>query len=85
MSEKLLKFLLTELDIVRIRCGKCQAVIEMPVTNLGKSFGPFTCSCCNTPFYMPGTGDPFGSLSRAIAQLASMTNIQVEFVLPDKS
>lgn len=96
MSEKLLKFLLSELKTVRLVCQgtvggqPCGAVTEVPLERLLTITrqGGDQCRICNTPFGIfpkPGTAqDGFGPLAQAIIDLlAAKDRVQVEFVIPD--
>ena len=85
MSRKLLAFLLSELNTVRILCRKCSAVAEMPLADLGRQPG-HACRFCNAPFSLPPKNPgPFAALAQAIGELQKMNSaVDVEFVLPDK-
>lgn len=90
MSEHLLKFLLTELKIIRVRCNRCHAVIEIQSQVLAQTFERNVCPACQrmfSPIRLPG-GDVhpkelFAALQRAIDLSAQFYDeIAVEFVLP---
>lgn len=83
MSERLFKFLLSELETVRITCVKeqCGFTIESSVANLPK-VAELICPFCKTAF------DPDRVLSglMAVPQLAKLSHrLKIEFVLPDPS
>jgi hypothetical protein len=97
MSRKLLAFLLSELQNVRVVCqgkkdGKpCGAVIEVPLASLQGVYAATggMCHICRTPFgYFSGVGtgqDPFTPLATAILNLRQIkSNVEIEFILPDE-
>jgi hypothetical protein len=90
MSEKLLKFLLTELKMVRIICKNkdCGAVVELPVDRLENSFKDFKCPLCREGIRdQTNREDPFDLLGRAIRKFNEprvREHIEVEFVLPER-
>jgi hypothetical protein len=96
MSESLLRFLLSELRTIRLRCkgskdgSPCGSVIELPVTRLAGFFGtqPPVCPFCGAQYgvrNMDGTyRNAFELLAAAMKDLASVADkVEVEFVLPD--
>jgi hypothetical protein len=89
MSEKLLKILLSELATARVICKKCgRGIIEVPVDRLDTALMNGTCRFCNHPFLQRKAGgtleDPLRDLRLAIEELRRMTDLEIEFVLPDK-
>jgi hypothetical protein len=85
MSERLLKFLITELRTVRISCKKCnRAVVELPVDRLDAALSHGECRFCGYKFHDAGGPDPFHSLRMALDELRNMKGIEVSFVLPDE-
>jgi hypothetical protein len=95
MSEKLLRFLLSELSIVRVRCkhkendGRtCGFVSEVPIGRLATV--PLQCPACskehklNPPrIYVEGTESPFSLLQKAVELVGGAGDkFEVEFVLP---
>jgi formate dehydrogenase maturation protein FdhE len=88
MSRKLLAFLLNELNIVRIKCMKCERVSEMPISSLG-SFQASRCPFCQQPLVSVPAGHPMNplkSLAEAIGNIQLQAgSVEVEFVIPDTS
>jgi hypothetical protein len=95
MSEKLLRFLLSELETIRIKCkGKhrtgtdCDFVFEVSSGRL--SFMPVECPVCAQNYklrngFNSGDGSPFYLLWATLEELRkSGDQFEVEFVLPDK-
>ena len=90
MSERLFKFLLTELKTVRLICPHCTGVIEVSVKELGKRFDSNpACPLCSKPFVTMEPGPDklstaLGRLADAILELQhDKRAVKVEFVLPD--
>lgn len=90
MSEKLLKILLNELTLVRLKCTKkdCGAVAEITVDQLATMKG-CACPVCQTSYrsIMPkGEHDALTMLGLGLQTLAKdMDRFQVEFVIPDRT
>lgn len=91
MSEKLLKFLLSELRTIRICCkgkrlngAECGAVFEFRLEHLSAAF-PNKCECpfCQTTFQAATAEHPFRLLSESLERLAKLKTLEVEFVMPD--
>lgn len=93
MSRKLLAFLLSELEIVRLICQRpgCKGVTEITIEKMGERFDVQAvpeCPLCGGKFTgIPGGYDNYlVRLSKAIKGLRnSAESVQVEFVLPDSS
>lgn len=90
MSEKLLRFLLSELKTVRVLCkdAACGAITEMPIGKLDAMLRAKQCACpvCGRSFLSPPDvgQNYFAMLAIAIAGLAAIkSNVEVEFVLLD--
>ena len=88
MSERLFKFLLSELKTIRVHCQVpgCGVVIEVPVDQLDQKFGTMRCPVCQQQLYAPTERgeNPFVSLASAMRLFRSdATRAQIEFVLPD--
>jgi hypothetical protein len=99
MSEKLIRLLLSELTVIRIRCkGKhtsgdpCGAVFEFTDETLPRAFGGDRtprCPFCKTSFYIDDPSRGAQSAIRRLVQLASVAaqlkdnNMDVEFVVPE--
>lgn len=93
MSRKLLAFLLSELDTIRLICQRdaCRAVTEVNFARMDSIGSSGVCPVCKHELY-PGAGqfnNPLARLANAIqaVQVAqkSPDAAQVEFVLPDTS
>jgi hypothetical protein len=89
MSRKLLAFLLSELETVRIVCKACSAVTEMATEKASGKFETPQCPLCRELFFRPrpgtGTYNPLFNLLVAIEEVKRFTTVDVEFVLPDQS
>ncbi len=89
MSETVLKFLVSELRIVRIICqnNKCAAVVETTVDDLDRYFRGWCCPLCKEPFRHDDLGNNFlTELQNALRGLKKIQDkVQVEFVLPVKN
>lgn len=71
MSEKLLKILLSELEIVRITCG-CGASIDIPLNLLDKPGQEVNCPGCGKqirPSRTQVSSDHFAKFAEAVGQL----------------
>jgi hypothetical protein len=88
VSRKLFAFLLSELNVVRIKCKKCGRTAEMTCEQIGSSFNDTApCPFCGTKLAnMLPENNPFGLLANAIRSFKEHANVvEVEFVLPDES
>lgn len=85
MSRKLLAFLLSELQTVRVICKKCEVVTEMTADKASGKFQSGRCPVCEEWFYNPGsTGfNPLFELLKMIQETKRITTFDVEFTLPD--
>jgi hypothetical protein len=91
MSEKLFRFLLSEMTTVRICCCQtsCAGVIEMPVEKLYETITDFKCPVCGNAFTNKAQQKQLGpleSLGHAVRLTKEAINnglFEVEFVLPD--
>ena len=89
MSERVFKFFLSELQIVRIICmrGGCGGAVELPINKLYKA-GSAKCPICEeslnpTPH---ASTNAFGKLKQAIEEaVQAKDTFAIEFVLPDQS
>ena len=87
MSEKLLRFLLSELNIVRIRCRnpECRTIVEIPIEDLGNPNVSYAhCEFCHADFN-PTHGDtiPLNVLGKALNDFRKLKAVvDLEFVLP---
>lgn len=95
MSEEMLKILLSELKMIRVRClgnrdgSPCGAVIEFPVAKLKGFFSSDPkCPSCKEPFVLGiagGVVDPFDQLARTLDAFAGIrTQAEIEFIIPNK-
>lgn len=88
MSEKLFKFLLSELNTVRVHCRNCDAIIEIPFDKIGSTFPSCACPLCRHTFDT-GTwesGHLFQILAEAFRRIKAIKErVEVEFVLPDRN
>jgi hypothetical protein len=83
MSEKVLRFLLSELETVRLICRNCKIVIEMPTSKLADTDSGISCPTCRA-FFPKGQNkeeDHLGDLARAIWGLKNLGQ-EIEFVIP---
>ena len=88
MSEHLLRFLVSELKLVRVRCKgpTCGMTFEMPVKALVGRFPQSKCPLCGHMFQWKtvAEGDPLTDLAVAILRLAGDEDkVEVQFVLPE--
>lgn len=88
MSEKLLKFLLSELKIIRIVCKKdtCGAILELPLRQAGRRHQHFECPVCGTDFRADASDkrNHLEELADAVKRLEGALNdrVGIELVLP---
>jgi phage FluMu protein Com len=90
MSEHLLKFLLSELATIRIRCAACSSVIEVDYKGLGAYFTENKCPACKTAFaprHRLNTVTTVADFLKTLHAVMDMgrffqEQITVEFVLP---
>lgn len=87
MSRKLFAFLLSELNLVRVKCGKCKNVVEIKAEDLGANFGNNAlCPICGVRFSCSsGPQSPFTLLATAIKDFRNTKDVEIEFVLPDET
>ena len=88
MSEAVLRFMLDELQAVRLVCQNCKGVVELPVGDLAKHFaGRAECLLCRRPFQsLPASGHShLDAFAWAVEGLKTIANeVQLQFVLPHK-
>jgi len=88
MSERLFKFLLSELALVRVTCTRknCNWTVEVPMENLAR-VAHSKCPMCDGMFDVDQLhSNPFSEFARAVEQLNKLSHrVTVEFVLPDQS
>lgn len=90
MSERLFKFLLSELKLIRIRCKyeSCNAVVELPISDLETMPEIANCPVCKRAILpypeLPKDLVRFSDFARAVRVLGNPKNpADIEFVLPD--
>jgi len=88
MSRKLFAFLLTELNIIRIKCQKCGKTAEIPSDKLANHFDfnmtPKCSFCLEELASTSGPHNPFMQLAKALDTFKTHTaKVEIEFVLPD--
>lgn len=85
MSEHLVRFRITELTSVRLRCASCKGVIEMPIDKVRTMTRDGCCCLCQEELFdHGGTGaDPLERLYVAIQSLKKVgQRATIEFELP---
>jgi hypothetical protein len=85
MPEKLLKFLLDELQIIRVTCKSpvCGATVETTIKKAQEAF-PCKCPVCGKDYVDGAITSPVSKLAAVLVQLAAMKKeVRIEFVLPD--
>lgn len=81
MSEHLLKFLVTELHVLRVHCKMCGIIVEAPVEKVARVFVTGDCPHCKAS--LTDKPEHFKQLAHAIAALKlNGDQVKVEFVLP---
>ncbi len=92
MSEKILKFLLTELVAVRLKCKSkaCGGVFELPIDKLEDRFRRLACPLCGNIIRKDDQtqeDELFSMLGQVVRRFKEghiKDKIEVELVLPDK-
>lgn len=85
MSEKLFRFLLSELKTIRIICKGCHGIIELPPGKIAHQLAAVQCPLCRVSF---GHSENYqlAKLAEAIHELSKPdAPVTVEFLIPDKS
>lgn len=87
MGERILKILLSELRLIRLRCRTCQqeAVIEVSIRDLGSNrvLASGRCPFCQNVIRPPQATNPFELLAQALNGLDQLEKlVDVEFVVP---
>jgi len=87
MSRRLLAFLLSELDTIRLICQNpaCNGIAEFATTKL--ALGNHQCRFCGFSFMPPtGTMTPLDVLGKAILAVQGIKDrVEVELIIPDKA
>ena len=79
MPEQKLSFCLDDLTAIRLRCRKCNAVIELHPEKLATGRGE---SACCGDMAKEANGNPFQSLADAIARIRALaSHASIEFVV----
>jgi hypothetical protein len=85
VSERWLKFLLSELKTIRIVCKKCKTKIEMDIDAVNKK--GLNCPC--GAMLIDGQAQPdivtIATLAKDVGILQQSQAFELEFVLPDMS
>jgi hypothetical protein len=87
VSEYLFRFLLAEIETVRLRCVKCQKFIEVGLESLAAVLNPkgdkgVTCRFCGNAL-VTGDEDPFALLQRALLKFReNKDNGEISFTVP---
>lgn len=87
MSERIIRFLLSEVKTLRIICKRCKAVVETPLESSSDALGDgLTCRFCNKPVKRGSDHprfNPFESLEAATKAFKEMeSDLEVQFVFP---
>lgn len=92
MSEKLLRILIDDLDLIRIVCSKCGSALEMPISKLDCKGSIQNLACpaaCGTVYRIAQTyqSDALAKLADAVGTLKQVKwdgqlGGRIEFVLP---
>jgi len=88
MIEKQVKFSLTDLATVRVRClnAACGVITEVPITELARVFQSGECPACRFNLKIGGTRNVIVDLANAVnAFKAGNQQAEVQFVLQDKN
>lgn len=86
MSETLFRFLLSQLESVRIRCGQCRGVAEVPIDKLSSAPSNIRCPGCGNVFVQHpglqhGLTELLNRLGSAI-ELFEKAGVELEFTVP---
>ena len=86
MSRKLFAFLLSELNVVRVKCKHCGIVTELPTDEIYAKFQVPTCKYCGTNFAAADDKrNPFARLQSLVEAYRASNDVEIEFILPDHS
>jgi hypothetical protein len=86
MSEKIIRYLLSEAKIIRVVCQKCNGAVEVPIDKLATAITQdFTCRFCNHEFTWADhpNANPLrqmASVARALRAIEG--DIEIQFVFP---
>lgn len=83
MSRKLLAFLLSELNTIRVKCPTCRVVTEMPVEKLASI--DKNCKQCNSPLGFPEQTKPETDLVHGQRQTISSLAVMADAIKKIKS
>jgi hypothetical protein len=85
MPEKLFKFLLHELSVVRVVCGRCRVVTEVPADRREPTFKHGRCPACQSPLQTPDDNG-LVHLAATLSKLKGASGrLAVEFVVPART
>lgn len=86
MGEHIFRILLKDLTTVRITCGHCEGIIELPIETVGATLAKPFCPLCREPFAVSpkaatmGDAPYFIQLQEAIAAMRRLETVfTVEF------
>lgn len=86
MSEKITRYLLSEIKTIRVVCKRCKGVVETSIENASDALsGQLTCRFCNADFEKPDHSryNPFKHLEMIAEAFEKMEpDIEVQFVFP---
>lgn len=90
MSEKLFRFLLSEIRTVRLVCQnpECGGVAEVPITRMGNTPAVNECRICSRHYFSGQLehNNPIMKLAAAIRELQDKTtDVKIGFSLPDST
>ena len=88
MSEKLFRFLVSEIAVLRVICKnpKCGAVMEVPLARMRDWTGIIKCPACEVAVQRGSEPDNYlANLADVLLKLQRTDYVDVAFTLPDKS
>lgn len=90
MSERVLKFLLSELKVMRVVCPTCKGVVEVSIDKAPAAFIQTGCRLCEAGLGIPLGNNYLLTLANTIRTLQELQKhpagaAEIEFVLPDPS
>lgn len=87
MSEKLFRFLVSEIKSMRVICKNkdCGTVLEIPLKKLEDGRGEIQCPVCKNWLQKGGINCHLSDLAAALDRFSKLDYVDVEFTLPDVS
>jgi hypothetical protein len=84
MSEKIFRFLLSELKSLRAICKQpgCGGVVELPLDAISGKKTSIRCPVCDNPLQQPTPNNHLANLAKAIESVTTSGVADVEFSLP---